>query len=85
MNTFIANVLETITLNTIHQMPDGEYTEALTDNYLKLRLRGRYEPNQKIMAHIDGVKDGALLGTAFGTRQHGHPLQAESIPSSVLS
>ncbi|HZR57711.1 MAG TPA: tRNA (N(6)-L-threonylcarbamoyladenosine(37)-C(2))-methylthiotransferase MtaB [Terriglobales bacterium] len=86
MKTFITNVLETITLNTIHQMPNGEYTEALTDNYLKLRLRGRYEPNQKIMAHIEGVKDGALLGsTAFETRRHGCLLQDESIPSSVLS
>ena len=39
------------------------YTEALTDNYQKLILEGRHAPNRWIIAHIEEVKDGALLGT----------------------
>jgi threonylcarbamoyladenosine tRNA methylthiotransferase MtaB len=37
--------------------------EALTDNYLKLRLKGHHAPNRWITAHIEGVEDGALVGT----------------------
>jgi threonylcarbamoyladenosine tRNA methylthiotransferase MtaB len=39
------------------------YTEALTDNYQKLILEGLHAPNRWIIAHIEEVKDGALLGT----------------------
>jgi threonylcarbamoyladenosine tRNA methylthiotransferase MtaB len=40
-----------------------ESTEALTDNYLKLRLQGHHTPNRWITAQIDEVRDGALLGS----------------------
>ena len=35
---------------------------VVTDNYLKLRLRGRHEANRWLHARIDDVVDGALLG-----------------------
>jgi len=38
------------------------FTEALTDNYLKLHLRGRHAPNRWLRARIEDVQDGALLG-----------------------
>ena len=38
------------------------FTEALTDNYLKLHLRGRHAPNRWLRARIEDVKDGTLLG-----------------------
>jgi threonylcarbamoyladenosine tRNA methylthiotransferase MtaB len=38
------------------------FTEALTDNYLKLHLRGHHEPNRWLQARIDDVVDGALTG-----------------------
>jgi threonylcarbamoyladenosine tRNA methylthiotransferase MtaB len=38
------------------------YTEALTDNYLKLRLAGRHEGNQWVRARVEEVRGGALLG-----------------------
>ena len=45
-----------------------QHTEALTDNYLKLRLGGRHEPNRWLHARVDNVVDGALTGsTEFGT------------------
>jgi threonylcarbamoyladenosine tRNA methylthiotransferase MtaB len=38
-------------------------TEALTDNYLKLRIHGRHEPNRWLRARVQEVVDGALVGT----------------------
>ena len=38
MESFVGRELEAITLTHF----DGEYTEALTDNYLKLRVRGEH-------------------------------------------
>ena len=58
MRSFIGRELEAITLTH----GDGEFTEALTDNYLKLHLRGQHHPNRWLAARIDDVVDGALVG-----------------------
>jgi threonylcarbamoyladenosine tRNA methylthiotransferase MtaB len=60
--SFVGSTLPAITLSSAHNFPEGEFTEALTDNYQKLFLRGRHEANRWIAAQIDGVRDGALLG-----------------------
>jgi threonylcarbamoyladenosine tRNA methylthiotransferase MtaB len=39
------------------------FTEALTDNYQKLFMKGRHTSNRWITAHIEEVKDGTLVGT----------------------
>jgi threonylcarbamoyladenosine tRNA methylthiotransferase MtaB len=57
MRAFLGKTLEAITLNVC----DGESTEALTDNYLKLRLRGQHEPNQWIRAQVEQVADSTLI------------------------
>jgi threonylcarbamoyladenosine tRNA methylthiotransferase MtaB len=57
-HSFVGKTLPAITLSAF----DGERTEALTDNYLKLRLSGRHEPNQWLTAHIENVSGGELLG-----------------------
>jgi threonylcarbamoyladenosine tRNA methylthiotransferase MtaB len=62
MESFIGTRLEAITLSGSQTGPDGEFTEALTDNYQKLYLRGHHEANQWIAAHIQRVEDGTLLG-----------------------
>ena len=62
MQSFVGKTLEAITLNVTRNGSDGEFTEALTDNYQKLYLRGRHEPNRWITAHIEGVDAGALVG-----------------------
>jgi threonylcarbamoyladenosine tRNA methylthiotransferase MtaB len=62
MRSFVGQPVDAITLNVAGTNADGEFTEALTDNYLKLRLRGRHQPNQWLRARIDDVVDGALLG-----------------------
>jgi threonylcarbamoyladenosine tRNA methylthiotransferase MtaB len=64
MRSLVGNTIEAITLNVIDNDAGGEFTEALTDNYLKLRLRGRHESNRWSQASVIAVKDGALEGTA---------------------
>jgi tRNA A37 methylthiotransferase MiaB len=65
MQSFIGKALDAITLNVTHPSLGTEFTEALTDNYQKLYLKGRHAPNRWITAKIEHVqaKDGALLGT----------------------
>jgi threonylcarbamoyladenosine tRNA methylthiotransferase MtaB len=63
IQSFIGESLDAITLNVTHSNSDGESTEALTDNYQKLYLKGRHDPNRWITAHIDKVEHGAFLGT----------------------
>jgi threonylcarbamoyladenosine tRNA methylthiotransferase MtaB len=42
----------------------SDFTEALTDNYQKLFLRGRHAPNRWITAHVEFIEDAALHGVA---------------------
>ncbi len=58
-HSFLSKELQAITLSRY----DGERTEALTDNYLKLRLAGRHAPNQWLTARIESVGGGELLGS----------------------
>ena len=58
MQSFVGREVEAITLTRF----DGEYTEALTENYLKLRLRGRRDPNVLLRTKIDATCSDALLG-----------------------
>ena len=59
MRSFVGESVEAITLSTGNETS----TEALTSNYLKLRLAGRHEANQWLQVHVDGVEAGGLLGT----------------------
>ncbi len=62
MQSFLGKPLEAITLSVVHNGPDGDFTEALTDNYQKLYLKGRHQPNRWIIASIEKVENGALVG-----------------------
>ena len=66
MQSFIGKRLEAITLSAMQKRPDGDFTEALTDNYQKLFLNGRHEANRWIRTDIAAVEDGALLGSMAG-------------------
>jgi threonylcarbamoyladenosine tRNA methylthiotransferase MtaB len=57
---FVGQSLDVITLQT----GDEYSTEALSDNYLKVRLAGRHEPNQWLKAVIEGLGDENLLAVA---------------------
>jgi len=69
MRSFIGKTLDAITLTVAGSDAGGDFTEALTDNYLKLRLRGRHEPNRWLSAQIDDVVDEALAGTPVKQRE----------------
>jgi len=57
---FLGKALEVITLQT-----DGEeWTEALSDNYLKVRVEGRHAANQILTAEITEVTDEGLAAVA---------------------
>jgi threonylcarbamoyladenosine tRNA methylthiotransferase MtaB len=60
MRTFLGKTVDAITLNVF----DGTSTEALTDNYLKLRLRGKHAANQWLKAQVERVEAGALIAVA---------------------
>jgi threonylcarbamoyladenosine tRNA methylthiotransferase MtaB len=62
MRSFIGQTVEAITLNLAGQDSDGEYTEALTDNYLKLRLSGTHEANRWRTATVNDLVGGSLVG-----------------------
>jgi len=67
MHSFIGKELEAITLNITHDGPGGEFTEALTDNYLKLYVRGTFAPNQWVTAGVESVDVDALVGASTQT------------------
>jgi threonylcarbamoyladenosine tRNA methylthiotransferase MtaB len=73
MRSFIGKPLEAITLKSTdgrHVLEcappanDAAFTEALTDNYLKLRLTEKHEANRWLRADIEDVQDGMLIGVA---------------------
>jgi len=57
MSSFVGRELEGITLTRY----DGQYTEALTDNYLKLFVAAKLRANQMIRARVCGVENEALI------------------------
>jgi threonylcarbamoyladenosine tRNA methylthiotransferase MtaB len=63
MRSFVGKTVEAITLNEVGTDTDGEFTEALTDNYLKLRLHGRREANRWQSVLVKGVFAGSLQGS----------------------
>jgi threonylcarbamoyladenosine tRNA methylthiotransferase MtaB len=67
MHSFVGETVEAITLGTCgmgsgYSDPQAEFTEALTDNYQKLHLKGRYQPNEWLRAKVEYVEDGNLMG-----------------------
>ncbi len=59
MQSFVGRELEAITLTHY----DGECTEALTDNYLKLRLSGEHAANQWVRGIIETAQNDAMMGS----------------------
>ena len=58
MRSFIGRDLEALTLTRF----DGEATEALTDNFLKLLVKGRHSSNVAVRARVDDLGCDGLLG-----------------------
>jgi threonylcarbamoyladenosine tRNA methylthiotransferase MtaB len=83
MRSFVGKELEAITLSscgagarareasttefTNQAEQPSTFTEALTENYLKLLLPGYHAPNRWLRAQIEDVADGTLVGRAHDT------------------
>jgi threonylcarbamoyladenosine tRNA methylthiotransferase MtaB len=66
MQGFVGKTIEAITLAGSFSPPLAEpWTEALTDNYLKLRLKGSFDSNRWVTARVEGMEDGTLCGVAI--------------------
>jgi threonylcarbamoyladenosine tRNA methylthiotransferase MtaB len=67
MRSFVGKTMEAITLRSCGEGERGisgeDFTESLTDNYLKLHLKGRHAPNRWLRAQVESVTDGALVGS----------------------
>ncbi len=69
MESFVGREVEAITLTSF----DGECAEALTDNYLKLKVRGLQQANQRIVSIVDGISMESLYGSL---REQSSPIPA---------
>jgi threonylcarbamoyladenosine tRNA methylthiotransferase MtaB len=61
MQAFVDKPMQAITLNSRFSSPAGDFTEALTDNFLKMRLAGRHEANHWVKTRAEHVMDGMLV------------------------
>jgi threonylcarbamoyladenosine tRNA methylthiotransferase MtaB len=80
--SLVGTVVEAITL----QSGNESSTEALTDNYLKVRVRGKLAPNQWMQIQVEGVEGGALMGadtTAIGRNWEGTEVTSQDRQKSI--
>jgi threonylcarbamoyladenosine tRNA methylthiotransferase MtaB len=63
MRSLIGKPLPAITLSATVSSPDGDFTEALTDNYQKLYLQGLHQSNRWVSAIARDIEDGTLRGS----------------------
>jgi tRNA A37 methylthiotransferase MiaB len=59
MESFVGREVEAITLTHY----DGEFTEALTDNYLKLHMPGPHSANQRVSVLVEAVRQDSITGS----------------------
>jgi threonylcarbamoyladenosine tRNA methylthiotransferase MtaB len=75
--SLVGTVVEAITLRT----GNAEFTEALTDNYLKIHVRGQLEPNRWVGVEVVNRDDGVLVGQLVGRES----AYEASIPKRTLA
>ena len=61
MRSLVGTTVEAITLQT----GGPDFTEALTENYLKVRIAGRMTANRWMELRVAGVEREALIGEAL--------------------
>jgi len=69
MRRFIGKTIEAITLTgadkTASDARRHQFTEALTDNYLKLQVQGKHAPNLWIHTRVNDVENSTLVATSL--------------------
>jgi threonylcarbamoyladenosine tRNA methylthiotransferase MtaB len=66
MRALVGRRVQAITLNRMQNRPSGDFTEALTDNFLKMLVPGRHPANQWVQAYPEQIADEMLVGRANG-------------------
>jgi len=80
--SFLGQTLSAMTLR--NSASDG--SNAITDNYLKLRLAGKHAPNQWLQVEITSETDGILEGTSTDGATGAAPVRALStIPTRPIA
>ncbi|HET9406475.1 MAG TPA: tRNA (N(6)-L-threonylcarbamoyladenosine(37)-C(2))-methylthiotransferase MtaB, partial [Candidatus Sulfotelmatobacter sp.] len=70
MKSFIGHTIEAITMKSSSGVDADEtygFTECLTDNYLKLQLRGQHEANRWRRVQVEDLTHVALIGSLGGS------------------
>ena len=62
LRSLVGKTLDAITLGATHRSREGDFTEALTDNYQKLYLPGNHQANRWVTARIRASQDELLFG-----------------------
>jgi threonylcarbamoyladenosine tRNA methylthiotransferase MtaB len=62
MRSLVGQTVEAITLNIVRRGPEGELTEALTDNYQKTFLPGVYGPNHWLTIRVEQADSKGITG-----------------------
>jgi threonylcarbamoyladenosine tRNA methylthiotransferase MtaB len=63
LRSFIGQGLEAITLNLSSDASGGVWTEALTDNYLKMKIPGHHDRNRWLATTVAAVEDCGLVAS----------------------
>jgi len=66
--SLMGTLVEAITLRS----GNGEYTEALTENYLKIQIEGRHEPNRWMLVRIESTKGSLPVGRRYPAAEPGN-------------
>ena len=75
--SLVGSIVDAITL----QAGNHRFTEALTDNYLKLHIEGKLQPNHWHKVEVGGTENGALLGRSIDG-ESAKIYETEGVPNS---
>jgi threonylcarbamoyladenosine tRNA methylthiotransferase MtaB len=65
MQSLVATTVKAITL----QSGGADFTEALTDNYLKMRIYGRHDANRWALVQVERIDGEMLVGSSYSFSQ----------------
>lgn len=67
MGDFVGRPLNAITLSVKTEDPAGAWTEALSDNYLRMKIAGRHPSNAWLMSQVEALDGDHLIATTHPT------------------
>jgi threonylcarbamoyladenosine tRNA methylthiotransferase MtaB len=74
MQSLVGTTVQAITL----QSGGAGFSEALTENYLKMKIFGQHAPNRWRVVNVEGIDGEMLVGTPFADSTQSRGLTAEA-------